>query len=267
MNSPIKSNKILWDRLADLHIEDPWYKLDSFLKGESTLMAPEQVLLGSVEDKSILHLQCHFGMDSLSLARMGAKVTGVDLSDRAIKKARELNGLLKLDAEFVCTPLYELGPLLKNRFDIVFTSYGVLDWLPDLDQWAQIIEHYLKPGGSFVLVEFHPFLNCFDLETGVLKYPYFGNGKPITEQMERSYTGTSMGGSFEANLWAHELGEIQTSLLKSGLQIIHFQEYDYMPYNCVPNLKERLANEFVWTENESVPLLFSLGAKKVSDYE
>ena len=262
MNSPIKSNKILWDRLADLHIEDPWYKLDPFLKGETTLMPPELELLTDVSGKSVLHLQCHFGLDSLSLTRLGAHVTGVDLSERAILKARELAGAEQLDARFICAPLHELEQTLTGTFDLVFTSYGVLDWLPDLADWARLIASYLRPGGQLVLVEFHPFLNCFDLESGILQYPYFADGKPITEQIERSYTGTPLGDSFEMNLWAHELGEIFSSLLHSGLTVTHFREYDYSPFDCLQNLRERSKNEFVWKENESLPMLFSLTAEK-----
>jgi 2-polyprenyl-3-methyl-5-hydroxy-6-metoxy-1,4-benzoquinol methylase len=112
----------------------------------------ELELLGNVKGLSILHLQCHFGQDSLSLARMGAHVTGIDLSDKAIKTAQELNAELHLNAEFICSDIYDLPQHLNKQFDIVFTSYGTIGWLPDLNKWAQIIHHFLKPEGKFIFV-------------------------------------------------------------------------------------------------------------------
>jgi 2-polyprenyl-3-methyl-5-hydroxy-6-metoxy-1,4-benzoquinol methylase len=112
--------------------------------------------LADVKGKKMLHLQCHFGMDSLNWARLGADVTAVDLSDEAIKEAKQLNDALGLNAKFICCNVYDLKELLDEKFDIVFTSYGVVGWLPDLDKWAEIIAYYLKPSGTFYLAEFHP---------------------------------------------------------------------------------------------------------------
>src|SRR5205085_6854071 len=133
------ANKKLWNQRTVVHKDASFYDLASFLQGKSSLNGIELRELGTVKGKKILHLQCHFGMDSLSLARMGADVTGMDLSDTAIEEARKLNQQVSLDAKFICCNVYDLRDHLDEQFDIVFTSYGVVGWLPDLDKWAEII--------------------------------------------------------------------------------------------------------------------------------
>jgi 2-polyprenyl-3-methyl-5-hydroxy-6-metoxy-1,4-benzoquinol methylase len=138
----IKANKELWNKRTGFHVLSEFYNVEAFIKGESSLNAIELDLLGNVKGKKILHLQCHFGQDSLSLARMGAKVTGVDLSDKAIEKAKELSVQLDLDARFICSDLYELPTILDEQFDLVFTSYGTIGWLPDLDKWGAVVSRF-----------------------------------------------------------------------------------------------------------------------------
>ena len=130
--------------------------MESFKKGKSSLNFIELDGLGDVSGKTLLHLQCHFGMDSLSWSRLGAKVTGIDLSNTAIEKARELNTELGLDAEFICSNVYDLKEMLDKKYDIVFTSYGTIGWLPDLGKWGDIISHFLNPGGIFYIADVHP---------------------------------------------------------------------------------------------------------------
>ncbi len=134
MEDYIKINKQTWNNKTEVHVASDFYDNDNFLKGKSTLNSIELNLLGDLKDKKILHLQCHFGQDSLSLSRMGAKVTGVDLSNKAIEKAEELNQLLNLNAKFICCNIYDLPNYLNEKFDIVFTSYGTIGWLPDLSK-------------------------------------------------------------------------------------------------------------------------------------
>ena len=132
----IKINKQTWNNKTDIHIDSDFYDVKSFLEGKSTLNQIELALLGNLSDTKILHLQCHFGQDSLSLSRMGAKVVGVDFSDKAIEKAKAFNTKLGLDAVFICCDVYDIPTHLDEQFDIVFTSYGTIGWLPDLDKWA-----------------------------------------------------------------------------------------------------------------------------------
>lgn len=138
----IEINKQSWNNRTDVHVKSDFYDLDGFMKGKSSLNSIELELLGDVSGKSILHLQCHFGQDSLSLSRLGAKVTGVDLSDKAIETAKDLAQKLNADAEFICCDLYDLPNYLHKTFDIVFTSYGTIGWLPDLDKWAKIVSQF-----------------------------------------------------------------------------------------------------------------------------
>ena len=181
----IKKNKTLWNKRTDYHFNSEFYDVDNFINGKSSLNDIELDLLGDIKNKTILHLQCHFGQDTLSLARLGAIVTGVDLSDNAINKAKELAVKLNSNARFICCDVYDLPEHLKEKFDIVFTSYGTIGWLPDLNKWARLIADFLKPGGTFILVEFHPFLWIFDNDFNNVEYSYF-KSEPIVE-LEKEY--------------------------------------------------------------------------------
>nr|HMQ81182.1 class I SAM-dependent methyltransferase [Ignavibacteria bacterium] len=139
MEKYIEVNRDLWNKKTPVHVTSEFYDVASFKKGKSSLNPAELEALGDVSGKSLLHLQCHFGMDTLSWARLGAKVTGVDLADKAIDAARELNAELGLDAEFICSDVFDLKNVLDKKYDIVFTSYGTIGWLPDLDKWADIV--------------------------------------------------------------------------------------------------------------------------------
>jgi len=178
----LKLNKASWNTRTEVHFDSEFYDNESFLKGKSSLNDIELDLLGDVAGKSVLHLQCHFGQDTISLARMGAKATGVDLSDLSIKRANELNEKAGTDARFICTDLYSLPIHLDETFDIVFTSYGTIGWLPDMDKWAAIVSKYLKPGGLFVIAEFHPVVWMFDDDFKFIKYNYFNDG--VIEETE-----------------------------------------------------------------------------------
>ncbi|MEM9921253.1 MAG: class I SAM-dependent methyltransferase, partial [Bacteroidota bacterium] len=166
-------NKESWNKRAVVHYDSEFYDNASFLAGRSSLNPIELELLGDVTNKSILHLQCHFGQDTLSLARLGAQVTGIDLSDQAIEKAKLLSAESGVPATFLCCDLYSLPTQLDQQFDIVFTSYGTISWLPDLDRWADVVAHFIKPGGRFVFAEFHPAVWMFSDDFSEVAYNYF----------------------------------------------------------------------------------------------
>src|SRR2546422_9122572 len=177
MKEYFDTNRRHWDELVPLHMQTRFYDVDSFRAGASSLHALEIEEVGGVGGKSLLHLQCHFGLDTLSWARRGATVTGVDFSPAAIEAARGLALETGLDAQFVETDLYSLPDNLQGQFDIVYTSYGVVFWLPDVRRWAEVAARFVKPGGFFYIAEFHPFCAVFhnegvnsDLE---IRYPYF----------------------------------------------------------------------------------------------
>ena len=264
MKQYFKSNKNLWDRLAEIHHVDPFYEVQDFLNGKSTLKAPELSIIGDPEGTTLLHLQCHFGLDTLSFARMGAEVTGADLSSKAIEIAKKIQKDASLEAQFICSDLYELPKQLHAQFDTVFTSYGAIPWLPDLNAWAQLIHTFLKPGGQFVMAEFHPLLDIFDFDTFEIKYDYFHNGadKPIIESIEKSYTGTDLGQALPEFTWNHHLGEIFQALLSQDLQIQHFAEWDYSPFDCFADMIEIRPGAYRIKFPVSLPHVFTLLAKK-----
>jgi len=154
MHEYFKTNQKLWDAKTDVHKESDFYDLENFKKGATSLKKYELDALGNVHGKSLLHLQCHFGQDSMSWARMGAKVTGVDFSSEGIKTARAMNDELGLDVKFIECNVYDLQNHLNEQFDIVYCSYGVTCWLPDLVKWAGIVNQFIKPGGTFYIAEF-----------------------------------------------------------------------------------------------------------------
>ena len=143
-------NKSTWNEKVKVHTKSELYDLDAFKKGKSSLMPYELKALDEIKNKSLLHLQCHFGQDTLSWARLGAKCVGVDLSDEAIKVARNLNDELHLDSRFVCCNVLDTSNYISETFDIVFTSYGVIGWLPHLKPWGQMSAERLKKGGDFL---------------------------------------------------------------------------------------------------------------------
>ncbi|MGA2669237.1 MAG: class I SAM-dependent methyltransferase [Ignavibacteria bacterium] len=258
----IEINKNLWNGKTPIHVKSDFYDVDGFKKGKTSLNFPEIEALGNVKDKSILHLQCHFGLDTLSLARQGAKATGIDLSDKAIETAKSLNSELGLDAEFICTNLYDLKNYLNKKFDIVFTSYGVTCWLPDLDKWAEIISYYLKEDGMFYMIEFHPILCMYDENFEKLKYSYFNRG-PIIEEQKGTYT--DRGAEFKQRSceWSHSISEVMGSLLKKGFKIVSFEEFPFSVYNC---FNKMVKDEHGFWEIEGlediIPMMYSIKAVK-----
>jgi len=258
----LETNKAAWNGKVNLHLASAFYDMPRFLAGESSLKEIELGLLGSVAGKSILHLQCHFGQDSLSLARIGATVTGVDFSDEAIAKAKVLNSELGLDATFVCCDVYDLPNHLQGQFDIVFTSYGTIGWLPDMNKWAQVVSHFLKPKGKFVFVDFHPALWMFDNDFTHLQYNYF-KAEPIVEVESGTYADKSAAVEFTTMSWNHSLAEVVGSLLSMGLQLDDFQEYDYSPYNCFNHTVEYAPGKFRISHlHNRLPMMYSLVMSK-----
>lgn len=255
-------NRTLWNTKTAHHVASEFYSVPAFLAGASSLNPIELDLLGDVAGQRVLHLQCHFGQDSLSLSRLGAHVTGVDLSDVAIAQARELNKQLGLDAEFICADVYELPQQLHQQFEVVFTTYGVLGWLPDLDRWAGVVAHFLKPGGRLILVEFHPVVWMFDNSFTRFDYSYF-NRETITEQETGTYADRAAPIETTSVSWNHSLSEVLGALLSQGLEIRHFAEYDYSPYNCFAGLEDVGERHYQFPHlRGKLPMVYSVVARK-----
>ncbi|MFI1745445.1 class I SAM-dependent methyltransferase [Thalassobellus sediminis] len=256
-------NKATWNHKVKVHAKSDMYNLDAFKKGKTSLMPYELKALGDVKGKELLHLQCHFGQDTLSWSRMGAKCVGVDLSDEGIKLAQNLNKKLKLDAEFVCCNVLDTSQYIKDTFDIVFTSYGVIGWLPDLKPWGNMIAERLKKGGTFYMAEFHPIVWMFDYLEGkpVMTYGYMQD-EVIYEEYEGTYANQDSKMMSKEYGWNHGLGEVVSALTEAGLHIEYLKEYDESPYNVLPDLVETENGMFV-TKDKLYPLIFELKVVKV----
>ncbi len=262
-----EANLKRWNELVAIHAKSDEYDIEGFLKGKSSLKPIEIKELGNVKGKSLLHLQCHFGLDSLSWARIGAKVTGVDFAPEAVRLARELNEQLNLDAKFIEANIYDLPELLNEKFDIVFTSYGVLCWLPELDKWAKMIYDFLKPKGIFYIVEFHPFAWIFDDENEkelLIRYNYFPQKEPMRFDADGSYANPNAKMEHTEDYeWTHSVSEIINSLISAGLKIEFFNEHNVTCYQQFPFVKK---DEDEWfrlkNQKATIPLMFSLKAMK-----
>jgi SAM-dependent methyltransferase len=255
-------NRQSWNNRVDTHLESAFYDVQGFLNGNSSLKEIELGLLGNIEGKTILHLQCHFGQDTISLSRLGAKAMGIDLSDEAIKAARQLALDADTDTEFICCNIYDLPEHLIRQFDIVFTSYGTIGWLPDLDKWASIISQFLKPGGKFIMAEFHPVVWMFDDNFEKVAYNYFNNG-PIVETENGTYANKEAAITQQYVMWNHSTAEVLTALLINGLEINAFNEFDYSPYNCFSHTAEPEPGMYrIKHMDNKIPMVFSLLASK-----
>lgn len=257
-----ENNRKAWNAKTDIHIESAFYDVASFLNGATSLKEIERPLLGDISGQKILHLQCHFGQDSISMSRMGASVTAIDISDVSIERAQYFAQKLNTDTTFICCNIYDLPQHLHEKFDIIFTSYGTIGWLPDLKKWGAIISLFLKPGGKFIFAEFHPVVWMFDDQFEKIGYSYFNTG-PIIETYNGTYANPSAELSQEYVMWNHGLTEVFDSLISSGLQINSFKEYNYSPYNCFKNTVELSPGKFsIKGLEEKIPMVYSLVAVK-----
>ena len=264
----MEANRRSWDARTPTHFGSRFYDVDGFRAGASSLRSIEVEEVGDVRGKSLLHLQCHFGLDTMSWARLGARATGADFSEEAVSRARSLSEELGIDAEFVVSNVYDLPDVLDGRFDMVFTSYGVLTWLPDLERWAKVVAHFLEPGGSFHIVDAHPFGSVFYREEDTVDlrpfYPYSSRdvapmeippGSTYTDGPDEQY-----GTTFE---WGHSVGDILNPLISAGLVIEFFHEFHVSMYQALPMMEQ--GDDGWWRlpeGGESVPFLFSLKATK-----
>lgn len=257
------ANKATWNDKVKVHAESDMYAMEAFKKGKTSLMRYELDALGDVSGKSLLHLQCHFGQDTLSWSRLGAKCVGVDLSDEGVKLAQQLNDELNLEAQFVCCNVLDTSKYVEGAFDIVFTSYGVIGWLPDLKPWGQMIAEKLKKGGTFYMVEFHPIVWMFDYLEGkpIMKYGYMQD-EVIYEEYEGTYANQDSKMMSKEYGWNHGLSEVINALTEAGLKIEYLNEHNESPYNVLPELVETKSGNCV-TKDKLYPLIFEIKATKL----
>jgi SAM-dependent methyltransferase len=267
----LHSNQELWDAWTKIHIGSAFYDVESFRNGKRPIRVAgyERDEVGSVEGRSLLHLQCHFGLDTLSWARLGATVTGIDFSAEAIAAARGLAAEVGIEARFIQSDLYRLPEVLDEQFDIVYTSCGVLGWLPDIQAWGRVAARFVRPGGFLYLTEIHPVAQVFeddDIEPGELKlrYPYWSHPEPLRFEVKGSYADPDAptDGLVEHG-WDHSLGEIVTSLADAGLRLEFLHEFDFVrwPTPFLVQGADGLYRLPAGSKGE-LPLFFSLKASK-----
>ena len=266
-----EANQRLWEAWTAVHAEGEFYDLAGFREGGIRLRDAEIAAVGDVRGRTLLHLQCHFGIDTLSWARLGARVTGADFSPAAVALARAIAADIGIDdARFVESNLYELPERLEGEFDIVYTSRGVLGWLPDIRGWAGVVAHFLAPGGTFFITEAHPIVNAFENE-GVkpgelrLLYPYWEHRDPLVFDVQGSYADpTADVGDQKEHGWDHGLGEIVTALIDAGLRIESLEEHPYLDWAADFLVEsEPGSGQFVLPPGAGeLPLMFSLRATK-----
>jgi SAM-dependent methyltransferase len=263
------ANQALWEAWTAVHATGTFYDVDAFRAGGIRVRPYEIEMVGDVAGKSLLHLQCHFGLDTLSWARLGARVTGADFSPAATELARRLADELGFDdARFVLANLYDLPSVLEGEFDVVYTSRGVLSWLPDVAGWARVVAHFVAPGGTFFISEHHPIAQALENE-GVapgelrLAYPYWEHEEPLTFMIKGSYADPDADvGDQTEHGWGHGLGEIVTALIEAGLRIERLVEHPFLEWK-VDYLVDAGDGTYVMPPGAGdLPLMFSLLATK-----
>jgi len=271
MDEQLAVNRVHWDEVTDVHMASDFYDVESFKAGQNRLHGIEREELGDVAGKSMLHLQCHFGLDTMSLARLGATVTGVDFSERAIHTARALAAELQIPATFLVSDLYETPAQLDGQFDIVFTSYGAIYWLPDIKRWGEIAASYVKHGGTFYIAEFHPVGFMFDTDMGqdpsmsdyVRRYPYFHEDAPIVDDSADYADPHAPVKNTRTYSWSHSLSDIANALIAGGLQLEYIHEF---PFSTIKEFGflEQHADGYWYPPagTHDMPMIFSMKARK-----
>ncbi|CAM5574597.1 class I SAM-dependent methyltransferase [Kitasatospora aureofaciens] len=262
----ISANREGFNLRARAHMQSSYYDVERFKQGHNMLRRLEREELGDVSGKSLLELQCHIGVNSLSLARMGAKVTGTDIADDAIDIARGLATELDLDANFVQANLYDLPKVLDGQFDMVFTGYGTLSFLPDIAGWAKIAAQYVKPGGTLTIVEIHPILTLFGDVDGELRVARsLFQSRDVHHEMSATYA-DRIEDEVEVEThsiygWRWTIEEVLNSLIDAGLTIERVRE---VPYDARQRLPLMVPDgDHNWRiQGDPIPLSFACVARK-----
>ena len=264
----VERNRDLWDKRVRGHLREGLYPSAAVEDGTYTVGLPDRIDIGDVDGRRLLHLQCNAGADTLYWARQGASVVGVDFSVEAVAEAQRLAVATRTDAEFVCSDIYALRAAGIGTFDIVYTSMGVLWWLPDLDAWAELIADHLKPGAFFYIHEIHPVavMLADDAEGQlIVNHDYFGTGDPVTFETTGTYydaPGFAAEPATECG-WVHTLADVVTSLTDAGLRIDYLHEHATTAFRMLPSLERDRDGQ--WTTapgTPRVPLTFSLRASR-----
>jgi len=262
-------NLATWDERAAIHARDNsgFYAVERFRGGEDILMTIESAEIGRVAGLHLLHLQCHIGLDTLCLARRGAIVTGVDFSGAALAAARSFADASGLPAQFVQSDVYDAPKVLKGGFDVVYVSWGSLNWLPDVWRWAKVVTRLLTPGGFLYLVEQHPFVSVMKERDGRLE-PFYSwrtpPGEPVVTEAAMTYADDSTElANRRMHEWEHPLSDIVTALIAAGLRLEFLHEHEVLPWRRHPMMVPAGDRMYRLPDGHvAMPLAFSLKAWK-----
>lgn len=255
-----------WDELAAIHSRGDRYPVKEVIRGETTLRTVELDILGAASGQHLLHSHCHIGLDSVSLARLGFQVIGIDYSATAIKHAQNIAkaaGVANCSFK-VSNSIDPAVPAMLNAFDIYYASYGVLVWVPDVDVWFKSASSYLKPGGTLILIDEHPFAATLDGAVASslppVSAPYWQDLGPYSTRNNKSYSGDHDLLTNDVQIkWPHSIGDILNAAIDAGFRIVRFSEYPFSHYRSVPQMKigkDSYYHHPYWVK--SVPFLFAL---------
>ena len=272
MTDYLKVNLANWNDRAAIHAKDEagGYRVKEFLAGEDNLHGIEDREIGDVRGKRIAHLQCHFGIDTLCLARRGASCVGLDFSPVAIAAARDLQRQTGLDATFVEGNVYDARELIEGQFDMVYVTWGAIGWLPDVARWAKVVSSLLKPGGTLYLLEGHPTAMALNEKTPNLEHGFDWRtpaNTPIVENEATTYTGdTAPVAATTTHNWIHPLSDIINALIAAGLRLDYLNEHEELAWAFAPIMVPKEGKRRMWVLPEGfpkLPLAFSIGATKI----
>jgi 2-polyprenyl-3-methyl-5-hydroxy-6-metoxy-1,4-benzoquinol methylase len=258
------TNRRMWDERVPIHVRGDFYDVDAFRKGGTVLRDFEKEDVGDVRGLELVHLQCHFGLDTLSWARLGATVTGLDFSEPAIEAARELARSIDLDATFVPGNVYDAPGILERTFDVVYTGLGALNWLPDLDRWAEVVHALVRPGGMAYIAEFHPITDVFADEDLSVVRPYFHGETPTEWNDPGTYADPSAPTRHDRTFeWTHPVSVVIQALLDQGLVLERFREHDFTLFARWPWLELTGRDTYRLPEGTpSLPLMYSIRLRR-----
>jgi 2-polyprenyl-3-methyl-5-hydroxy-6-metoxy-1,4-benzoquinol methylase len=255
-------NRAFWDERVPIHTASEFYDVEGFKAGRETLQGFELEALGDVSGRSLVHLQCHFGLDTLSWARHGARVTGLDFSAPAIEAASVLAADIGVEADFVCADVYDAVKVFDGRsFDIVYVNVGAINWLPDIRRWAGIVEALLEPGGVLFMKEVHPFSWVFSDDDLTVDSDYFEHRNHYDEP--GTYTDPDAPTVHnQTEEWQHPLSEVVNAVIGAGLVLELLDEYDHQVYQQWPFMEKDGSVYRMPQGTPRLPLLYSLRARK-----
>ncbi len=276
-----EANRARWDECVDIHVASRGYDMDGFLRGEKSLCDVEMAEVGDVRGKTLLHLQCHFGMDTLNWARLGARVTGVDFSEAGVLQARDLAEKIGVtDSTFVQSNVYDAREALSGEFDVVYTGIGALCWLPDVQGWARVAASLVKPGGFLYIYEGHPVLWSLDYDREdrllVMSSPYFELSQPEEWDASNTYVDGPPLQNTKTFEWNHGMGEIVTAIIDAGLRIDFVHEHREVPWQALNFLEptdtaeegSRYTRRALWRlpedQRDLAPLMYSIKATRLA---